>query len=182
VPHCLSGLFSTLAGACSTLSKLLGGLPGTLPQLPGCGELLSCALLELWRCCARIFPGPIITAAGMQVTVMPAVQLSVAVMRKWPGPGPIAVPDGSSSSSSSSGGAKRRGSATRAVPAAHLDGPALLRQACSEAQCLADKLALCLFCEVREGGGQQCATCITICFKCNTWRSYWCVHAMLGFQ
>jgi hypothetical protein len=115
-------------------------MPGTIPQQAGCAELLSCAVLELWRCCARLYPGPIITPQyGMQDTVLPIVQLCGAVLRKWPGAGPAAA-----------GGTRRRGSATRAVTGIQLDSRALLRDAANEAVCLADKLAFCLFDEVRR--------------------------------
>ena len=119
-------------------------------QQPGCAELLSATVLQLWRCCARIYPGPILTAVGMQVTVLPVVGLCGAVLRQLPGPGPVVEPGGSSGS-----GARRRGSAARAVTALALDGPALLRTAANEALCVADKLAFCLFDEVRGRAVQR---------------------------
>jgi hypothetical protein len=154
VPPCPAGLFSTLRDASLTLTTLLAHPPGSSTQHPGCAELLSCAVLELWRCCARIYRMPIIILAGMQATVLPVVQLSVAVLRCWPGPGPTAVPNGSASVSSS-GASRRRGSVTRAVPGVRLDGAALLRQAATEAVCLADKLAFCLFDEVSGATGRS---------------------------
>jgi hypothetical protein len=146
-------VYQALCGVCPALSALLDKSPDTTPQAAGCVELLSFAVLQLWRSCARINPGPIILGSTGS-TVAPIVQLSEAVLRRWPGTGPVA-------SGNSSSRTRRRGSATRAAAGVHLDGRELLRDAANEVMCLADKLAFCLFDEVRPavtggpGGGGQ---------------------------
>jgi hypothetical protein len=142
--RCAAGVYQALCGACPALSALLDKSPGTTLQAAGCVELLSFAVLQLWRSCARISPGPIIVGSAGS-TVAPIVQLSEAVLRRWPGTGPVAA--GNSSSRM-----RRRESATRAAAGVHLDGRELLRDAANEVMCLTDKLAFCLFDEVRGNG------------------------------